>query len=163
MPDFVHDVMVAEIHEAIFGPVRAFREAKGNIKARAAELAKGIREYRSSSLAFPSISRGYTNEKSPDNTYGHKDCKSGYPGLILEVGYSKQSLRDLYVLAERYIRDSKGETRTVVGVDIGYIKGKPGGNARFAIWRAGIGEDSTKAVLFGSEGGTVKRPFHASM
>jgi hypothetical protein len=144
--------MIAGMNRAVIKQLDDFERSAG----KAAELAKGIEEWGSPKITINSRSKGKDNKKSPDKTYGHEDCKSTHPGLVIEVAYS-QDASELFELAKKYIEGSNGETRTVVGIDIDY-KHTPGGYAKFLVWHAGKEKGATKAIL--SDPGTVSRLPH---
>jgi len=102
---------------------------------RTAQLAESIQEQESTTVTLLNDSSEKSSERSPDKSYGHKDCQ--YPGLIIEVAYAQRKLK-LVDKAEKYIRQTKGEIRTVIGVKIEYGK-TAGGRASFLVWHANKG------------------------
>ncbi|KAI0445319.1 hypothetical protein F4803DRAFT_560225 [Xylaria telfairii] len=78
--------------------------------------AKTIMPSANASVMFP-YPRGASDTKSPDWRIGHKVCERlcTHPTLVMEFGWT-QVKSDLQAKAETYMRRSKGEIRTVVGI-----------------------------------------------
>ncbi|KAI1130954.1 hypothetical protein F5Y10DRAFT_288373 [Nemania abortiva] len=55
--------------------------------------------------------------RRPDLSYGYYYQRSEHPGLVVEVGWSEES-PSLHEKCKWYIENSRGEIRTVIGVDL---------------------------------------------
>lgn len=82
------------------------------------DVAQTIKGSGSADIRFP-FARGAGDLKSPDGSFRHKNCERRprcvYPTLVIEIAWS-QEMKYLQDKAEAYIRRSKGQIRTVVGV-----------------------------------------------
>ncbi|KAI1345654.1 hypothetical protein F5Y01DRAFT_323007 [Xylaria sp. FL0043] len=58
-----------------------------------------------------------SDKKDPDLSYKFDYPRSKFPGLVVEVGWSQKS-SDLHKKCKWYIEKSRGEIRTVIGVDL---------------------------------------------
>ncbi|TGJ78457.1 hypothetical protein E0Z10_g10303 [Xylaria hypoxylon] len=58
-----------------------------------------------------------SDRKDPDLSYKYNYPRSKFPGLVVEVGWSQKS-PDLHKKCKWYIEKSRGEIRTVIGVDL---------------------------------------------
>lgn len=134
--------MVEQLNRIITTQLDIFINQAGK---RTAQLADSIYSVGSASIEAPSRFGGEHNTKSPDKSYGHEPC-DGSPTLVIEVAWSQRSL-DLPKLAKRYIQGSKGQIRTVIGVDIPYRRpGEEGTSAGFSIWRVEQNEEGLALV-----------------
>ncbi|KAI0408837.1 hypothetical protein F4802DRAFT_546596 [Xylaria palmicola] len=78
--------------------------------------AKSIMPSANANVRFP-YPRGPSDTKSPDWRIGHEMCerRCTHPTLVMEFGWTQEK-KDLQSKAEAYMRRTKGEIRTVVGV-----------------------------------------------
>ncbi|CZR65286.1 uncharacterized protein PAC_15186 [Phialocephala subalpina] len=130
MPGAVHEFVAGRIHDVIVEQRFIFKQRPGT---RSALLAQSIQTRESTDIQFPTRFLAKSDKKSPDKSYGYKDCL--YPALVIEVAWSQRPL-PLALLAKRYIQRSKGEIRTVVAVKIEYQQ-TMGARAHFLVWYAG--------------------------
>jgi hypothetical protein len=139
MPSFLHDTLA----EGIGLDIGFWLENRVNYSdERTVAAAKGIIPAGTSIIDFP-VAPGFPDKKGPDKSFQHQQCE--FPGLVIEVAWSQRKL-DLPWLADQYIQRSKGEIRTVVGVNLNDIyreKRRKGAKtasadapATFSIWRA---------------------------
>ncbi|KAI1746529.1 hypothetical protein F4782DRAFT_524169 [Xylaria castorea] len=84
--------------------------------ASISNAAKTIMPSANANVKFP-YSKGPSDTKSPDWRIGHKMCerRCTHPTLVMEFGWTQEK-KDLQAKAEAYMRRSKGEIRTVVGI-----------------------------------------------
>ncbi|KAI0856299.1 hypothetical protein F4860DRAFT_420543 [Xylaria cubensis] len=84
--------------------------------SKISNAAKTILPSANANIAF-SYSRGPSDTKSPDWRIGHKMCerRCTHPTLIMEFGWTQEK-KALQAKADAYMRRTKGEIRTVVGI-----------------------------------------------
>ena len=142
MSSFLHDTLAEEIGGDIIVWLRGIRNRVNCSDERTIAAVKGIGSAGTSTITFP-VATGSPDKKGPDKSFQHRQCE--FPGLVIEVAWSQRKL-DLPWLADSYIQRSKGEIRTVVGVnlnDIYRVKRRKGAKtasaeapATFSVWRA---------------------------
>jgi len=126
MPTGVHETFLNEV-------VDDLKRQLASIASRpSAGFAQNIKAHRSTTISFGDSEYG---DHQPDDQFQYSD--SPYPGVIIEVSYS-QKRKMLGRLADDYILGSDGDTRVVVGLDIGYGGSK---KATLSVWRARIGSN----------------------
>ena len=148
MPSAIHDVFANRTsYELGKCLVRLEDKHTGSSIAR---IAKGIGLEGTREIHLPYMHRLYQktkDKKEPDGSLRYVRCRK--PGLVIEVAWSQRAL-PLAEYAADYIRLSKGEIRTVIGIDLNniyreYAEGQDvaasAAPATFSIWRAGA-EDS---------------------
>lgn len=121
----------------------------------AALLAQKIGCYGSADLHFKD-----GTWRSPDKEFGQNDAQ--YPGLIIEIANSqnkKDGGKDLPKLADQYILETSGGTRTVIGVSLDYRVSK---KATLSVWHPKRGSDEQGEYL-ASEQTVVFRVGNARM
>ncbi|KAJ8131301.1 hypothetical protein O1611_g2326 [Lasiodiplodia mahajangana] len=142
MPSFLHDGLAEEVGMDIGAWLRNIQNGTICSNQKTIEIAECIGGSGTANMTLPATTT-QTGRKGPDKAYQHSECD--YPGLVIEVAWSQREL-DLPQLAEDYIIGSKGEIKTVVGINIYDInddsKGKELDNrltsarATFTIWKA---------------------------
>ena len=133
MPGPLHETLSEEISVDISFQLNTLaRGAKG----RAAEFARGIDKTGSADVTF----NDHADVLQPDKSFSHEDC--GFPGLVIEISWSQRE-KDVVEKARSYLKWSKGEIRTVVGIECGYRRKAP---ATFTIWHATKDADQPKVV-----------------
>ncbi|KAI1358840.1 hypothetical protein F5Y08DRAFT_350406 [Xylaria arbuscula] len=122
MPTSFHERLADEIDEAI----KHWRDAIIEGRARCGpgmcsgqyctnhnttEVAKKLKGQRSESVSNSELAE--SDKKDPDLSYALEER----PGLVVEIGWAQKS-SDLQKKCKWYIENSKGEVRTVIGVDL---------------------------------------------
>lgn len=125
MPTKVHEQFLRSLTGRITEQLRLLSHGSGS----AADFAKDIRDVGSATIRPRDPEYGTHN---PDSSFQH--LKSPSPTVIIEVAHSQKGGK-LRTLAEEYILGSDLEIGVVVGVDIGYGRGR---GATFSVWRAGL-------------------------
>ncbi|KAI0452101.1 hypothetical protein F5B21DRAFT_484641 [Xylaria acuta] len=113
MPTTMHGGMEDFIKRRTFRWQDALEESHDSSISNAA---KTIMPSANANVRFP-YPKGPSDTKSPDWRIGHKMCERQctHPTLVMEFGWTKEK-KDLQAKAEAYMRRSKGEIRTVVGI-----------------------------------------------
>ena len=141
MSSSIHEGMIQTVQTEIDQQLAFF----SNGSSSAAFFAQQIKNIRSTKLHLENKSY-----KCPDLQYKHKYAK--YPGVIIEVAYSQGNGRgekDLPRLAEKYIIESSGNVKLVIGLKIEYIHPGESFTPRFAIsaWRPKFRNDGHRRYL----------------
>lgn len=147
MPGTLHELFLEEVKMDIQGQLVKIRENSNSI----ADLVHHIKSQGSSPMILQN-----GNVYNPDIRFGHPDFF--YPGVVIEIAYS-QSRKDLDSLAERYIVQSGGAIKVVIGLELEYRKGR---KAVLSIWRPKHEEEGGKPHVTArktiSEVSEVKKP-----
>lgn len=125
--------------------LQAFR----NGTSSAATLAQHIHSMGSTTINFEDNSH-----HDPDLQYRHMAAK--YPGLVIEVAYSQSSRsggKDIRRLADKYIVESSGNVKLVVGLMIEYKHSKQSfiPQATISVWGPKFGSDEHGRYLEAEE------------
>ncbi|KAH9205656.1 hypothetical protein DL95DRAFT_470381 [Leptodontidium sp. 2 PMI_412] len=130
MPGIIHEVVKDTVRDSVDEQLKA---AKCDIKSTGG--ASDLR-FEGSSFANRQPDIGFRHQNPPHQN--EMDPVERYPGLIIEVAHS-QSSDSLRQVAYDYILGSKGDIKTVVGIDIGYTKPEDKDSSKLAtmsIWKA---------------------------
>jgi hypothetical protein len=163
MSSFLHDTLSEEIGLDIGIWLHGIQNRVNCSDERTVAAAEGIVPAGASTMSFPVDTR-YPDKKAPDKSFQHEQCE--YPGLVIEVVWSQRKL-DLPKLACDYIQRSKGEIRTVIGVNLNDIyreKQRKGAkiedvSATFSVWRAGLDNSSGETNVTVEESVRNQVPF----
>ena len=146
MGSFVHETMAELIGGDIIIWSHNIKNGIISSDERTMAIANGICPTGSPKTSLP-LDAEHADKKSPDKSFQHDAC--GYPGLVVEVSWSRRKL-DLPWLAKSYILRSKGGIRTVVGINLNDIyrsnqvlpTASIQSPATFSVWRARLGNSS---------------------
>lgn len=148
MPSYVHDYLLSLLQASIEHQLYKIRASE------IAELALFTNNILNGGSANFCLENG--SKHSPDIQFATK--QSRFPSLVVEVAYSqsvKENRKSLPRLAERYILQSSGNIKMVIGITIEYnihretpfsFKGN------LSLWRPSIVEDNGRLFL---ESGTI--------
>lgn len=127
----VNELFIARVENAIRSQLKLIGGGSGS----AAIFAMKVCPARSSEIYFPvdDAPPSIKSKHDPDASFWHRDAQ--YPGVIIEVVYSKKQKR-LRRLAEDYLLDSDANVRVVVGLNIEHTKGTR--KATLSVWRTHV-------------------------
>lgn len=111
MPSYIHDTVAEKI--GVFIGSWLLELEKSDTES-IAELGREVTPAGSSTIKFR-LSKGNPDQRMADKIFQHVDCK--FPGLVIEVSRSQREA-SLDKRAEFFIRRSKGQIRTVIGVNL---------------------------------------------
>lgn len=136
MPKRVHEELICSMQTQITNQLEVIRDGGGP----AATLAQNITSLGSTDLYLQD-----GGKRSPDMQFEYIGAQ--YPGLIIEVACT-QSMKNLDRLADLYIVESSGNTKTVIGLSVDYGEGK---KATVSVWRPKYGVDKEGGYLASEE------------
>jgi len=119
MPTNLHKMFLKGVEISISFQLRSFASST-TLEESIAYFTQCILNTGCADIFFPPRTDSDTLQKSknsPDITFTHKDAE--WPGVIIEVLYSTKR-KDLPKLVDRYILDSDGSVRALIGLDIEY-------------------------------------------
>jgi len=119
MPTLLHEWFVEDVELSILGDLHWFAFS-ATLHDTIIQFAQYLRSAGSHDIFFPPRTDSDTLQKSknsPDIMFIHE--RAHWPGIIIEVSYSIKT-KDLPKLADRYILDSDGNVKVVIGFDIEY-------------------------------------------
>ncbi|CAG7987309.1 unnamed protein product [Penicillium olsonii] len=128
MPSPVHDTFCARIADEILKQLSQLQETDG----LTANFAKQIQHFATSRILIPEDThdgKHTFSKREPDASFGH--WQALYPGVILEVCYSRKSKRISY-LADDYILNTDGSVNVVIALYIDYQGSR---EATITTWR----------------------------
>lgn len=148
MPSYVHNSLIGLLQASIELQLSKFRASDN---AELALFTNDILNYCSATLRLENGSR-----HDPDIQFGTKQSK--FPSLIVEIAYSqsvKENRKSLPRLAERYILQSSGNIKMVIGITIEYDTHREpplSFKGNLSLWQPSIIQDSGRLFL---ERGTI--------
>lgn len=131
MPSHMHDGMAGALNKVIIkwlGQVENGQHCEINDTL---ETTKMVAEEMESFLATR-VKVNHETRQEPDLSFSYKAGRTA--GLVVEVAWSQYKLK-LAERADRYIRGTEGEVRTVIGINLNDIY-KGGRHAWFSVWNA---------------------------
>jgi hypothetical protein len=139
MPSAFHEFVAAGINTDITDWFKDVREGRVCTDERTIATAERMSATLATTVKFSKEDGG--DRKDPDLSFEieHPSCE--FPGLVVEVAWSQRNL-DLPRLAKRYIEETNGNIRTVVGLNLNDIyrsrrnEGAGPGHATFSVWQA---------------------------
>ena len=156
MPSVFHESVAAGINTDITDWFKDVREGRAEYNGRVCSDKKTMDtagQMRAKLATTVKLTKGDASDKrDPDLSFRiqHPSCRS--PGLVVEVAWSQRGLK-LPRLAERYITETNGNIRTVIGLNLNDIyksrqnEGASPEPATFSVWQAETDSISGKARL----------------